>query len=1026
MARKSQRIQLSPSSVAPTFATPGMAASLDEATELPDPDGHASPHREETSPDVDETRFPVIGIGASAGGLEAFQAFFTNLSPDMGMAFVLVQHMDARHPSILPSLIQNYTTMPVLPVHENLRIAINTVHVIPPNHNLELRDGVLHLVDLPGIKARSGSIDHFFRSLAQDQQHHAVCVILSGTGTDGTLGLKAIKEAGGLVVVQDPDSDKYDGMPRSAIQTGLSDLILPPDQMPLALKNFFACKARHGHVLPTSRESPRWRVEADPKLLKTIFMLLRTQSGHDFSLYKENTILRRVERRMSIQQIVEIGLYVAYLKANPGEVKRLFQDLLIGVSNFFRDPDAFGVLAEKVIPKLFERRLESQPIRIWVPGCASGEEAYSIAMLLHEQMDRLGQTYPVQIFATDIDERAIETARSGRYPDTIANDLSTARLRRFFIQEGNHYRVKKSIRDMLIIAVQNVIKDPPFSNLDLISCRNLLIYMGPILQEKVHAIFHYALNPNGFLMLGTSETTSEAVAVHGILDRKWKIFQHKPQVNSMVKTLFVPSGANPRKPVIDKKSANRAAKQMLGLKELTEQHLLAHHAPTCLMVNDQYEVMYIHGKTGRYLEAVSGEANWNIMRLARDGLTIELASALRKVKTTQKRVSQEAIRIKSNGAGHVVNLIVEPILSPDTMKGWSWVIFEEAGPLSHVLENRPSGVISKKKKGSRLLELERELKSTREYLQTTIEELEVTNEELKSMNEELQAANEELQSANEELETAKEESQSVNEELITVNSEYEEKLNTVAKANNDMVNLMASTEIGTIFLDDAFKVVRFTPSATRFIHLIPGDVGRPIKHLVSNLKGCDLSASAQQVLDTLIPVEFESQTSEGQWLSIRVRPYRTVDNMIEGVVIAFIDITQIKIMQKSLLLSEERFKVALKSSPLGIMVANVDEQLRYTWVYNPHIFFKTEACMGKRDDEIADNPGMRQLLALKHKVLEEGQGDQERIDFPMGEGLMTCTVSAEPLLDLSGNRIGVTIALIDISELIKNKVLVIS
>ncbi len=494
-------------------------------------------------------KFPIIGIGASAGGLEAFQAFFGHLPVDTGMAFVLVQHLDASHQSILPDLIQNHTLLPVLQVQGSTPIETNAVYIIPPNHNLEILHGVLHLTDLPEPKVRSRSIDHFFRSLAQDQCNHAACVILSGTGTDGTLGLKAIKEAGGLVITQDPESAKFNGMPQSAIDTGLSDLVLPPEQMPQALIRFFRFKFSKNLIpSPLGAYSKEAKEESHRGQLNPIFLLIRVQTGHDFSLYKENTILRRMERRMSVHQMQKIGAYVTYLQANPAEVMALFRDFLIGVSNFFRDPDAFETLAEKVLPRLFENREEGKPIRIWVPGCASGEEAYSIAILIREQMERLNQEYPVQIFTTDIDDRGLEITRSGLYPDSIAVDVSSVRLQRFFTLEGDHYRIKKTIRDMLVVASQNVIRDPPFSNMDLISCRNLLIYMGTILQKKVHATFHYAINPNGFLFLGSSETTGESAFAYTDIDRKWKIYQHKPQtypMNQYFTALAIPRGEEP-------------------------------------------------------------------------------------------------------------------------------------------------------------------------------------------------------------------------------------------------------------------------------------------------------------------------------------------------------------------------------------------------------------------------------------------------------------------------------------------------
>ncbi|MBF0310370.1 MAG: PAS domain-containing protein [Magnetococcales bacterium] len=971
--------------------------------ERPFPAGEEVSQKE---PSLGKGLFPIVGLGASAGGLEAFQGFFANLPENPGMAFVLVQHLDANHPSILPALIQNDTVLPVLQVQGDTPVVVNTIYVIPPNHHLLIQDGILFLRPPLAAKGRYFAIDHFFRSLAQDRHRYAACVILSGTGTDGTLGLKAIKENGGLVITQVPASAKYDGMPQSALETGMSDYILPPEQIPRVLVDYFF--TRGAPSLPLSETNK----ESHSGQLNRIFALLRTHAGHDFALYKENTILRRVERRMAMLQVQKLADYVIRLQENPDEVRHLFRDLLIGVSNFFRDPEAFEALGEKVIPTLLESHPESHPIRIWVPGCASGEEAYSIAILLREAMERQGREHAVQIFATDIDDRAIEDARQGLFPDTIATDVPGPRLRRFFMPEGNHYRIRKVIRDMLVIAPQSVIRDPPFSNLDLISCRNLLIYLGPALQTKVLSLFHYALEPEGFLFLGTSETTGDSATAYQVIDRKWKIYRHKADA-SLLPPDFLPPAVidrgRPRKRLLPKHSPGP------GLKELMEQHLLNDHTPTCLMVNERFDVMYIHGDTGLFLDTPSGEVHWNVLKLARDGLSLELASALRQVKTTGKALRHEKLRVKRDGICHLVNLMVEPMRCPETLQGWMWLLFEDLGVLPGKAGTRKEKP-PKKRGDQRLAGLEEELKSTKAYLQTTIEELESSNEQLKSMNEELQASNEELQSANEELETAKEESQSVNEELVTVNAEYEEKLNRLAKANNDMVNLMASTEIGTIFLDEDLRVVRFTPSATRFVNLIPGDIGRPIRHLVSNLKGKDLSRYAESVLESLIPVEFETQTEEDQWLSIRVRPYRTVDNVIEGVVIAFVDISEIKQMQENLRLSEERFRVALQNSSLAIVVANVDERLRYTWIYSTHPRVKVDDYLGKRDDEIGDHPGLQRLLALKQRVLQGVRGEQEIIVLPLPDGLMTCKVSAEPLFHSSGKVIGVTTVAIDISD----------
>jgi two-component system CheB/CheR fusion protein len=880
--------------------------------------------------------FPIVGIGASAGGLAAFEAFFAGLPADTDpdMAFVLVQHLAPDHKSILTELISRYTSMQVFEVEDGMNVQINCAYIIPPNRDMAFLNGTLHLLEPTAPRGQRLPIDFFFRSLAQDQGERAICIVLSGTGSDGTMGVRAIKGEGGMVMAQNPESTEFDGMPRSAIATGLVDYQLLPNEMGAQLIAY----ASHGMGCP--HEPDAVSTPKTENALKKIFILLRNQTGHDFSQYKPNTIHRRIERRMAVHQIDAIDHYVKFLQQTPAEVEALFRDLLIGVTNFFRDTDAFQTLEEKIIPKLFENKPAGSVIRLWSTGCSTGEEAYSLAILMQERIETLKQNYTVQVFATDIDSRAIATARTGLYPASIAVDLTEERLARFFTAEpdGSAYRIHKSIRDILVFSEQDVIKDPPFSRLDLICCRNLMIYLGSSLQKKLIPLFHYALKPGGMLFLGNSEGIGEFEDLFNTLDRKAKLYQRKEDFHSTQRTAltrFLPSIALDA--ALSRSPEKSSPPAKLPLRELTEQALLQQVAPASALINEQGDILYLHGRTGMYLEPAPGEAGINnILKMAREGLKLDLTTALHKTVISKEVVRCFGLRVKTNGHYTRTNLTIRPVVhgSDSLSDAYLYLViledtqgFADPAPADLSPAHGTETELDKVTAATRITALEQELRAKEEYLQTTHEELETSNEELKSSNEEMQSVNEELQSANEELETSKEELQSVNEELTTVNSELQTKVIDLSRANNDMNNLLAGTGIGTVFVDHQLRILRFTPAANVIINLILSDLGRPVDHITSNLVGYDsLVADTQAVLNTLIPREAEVQTTRGNWFKLRIQPYRTLDNVIEGAVITFVDITSMKQAEAALQKANEllRLAVVVRDATDAITVQDLD------------------------------------------------------------------------------------------------------
>ena len=829
----------------------------------------------------------VVGLGASAGGLDALEKFFDHMPDSSGMAFIVVSHLDPNHKSIMPELIQKYTKMKVFQAEDGMVVEPNRVYVAPANRDLGMLHGIIQLIEPLEPHGFRLPINFFLTSLSADAGDKAICIILSGMASDGTSGLKAVKSELGMVIVQDPASARFDGMPSSAMRTGLADYILSPEDMPGQLMKYALRQPKH--VLLDSAIA----AGKTPDALQKIFILLRSHTGHDFSHYKTNTIYRRVERRMHICQMDDLSSYTRLLQETPSEIDRLFAELLIGVTHFFRDPEAFEVL-KKSLSEIVISKPDHGHIRIWVPGCSTGEEAYSVAIVLRECMSEAKKNLGVQIFATDIDIHAIEKARAGTFSG-IATDVSKERLNRFFTVDDNLFHIRKEIREMLIFAPQSLIKDPPFTKLDLITCRNLLIYFNAELQKKLIPIFHYSLDQRGLLFLGSSETISAFVDLFSVVDHKWKLYRRRDARYSAQPFIEFPASRSTGK--FQEVIAPKEEVENIG--EIAEKIILKLCVPNCVIVAETGDIVYVHGQAGKYLELAHGEAKMNIFDMARGGLQHELPALIRKVVLGKKALTAERVKIRSNGRSHIIDLTVMPIKEPKAVPGSLLVIFEDVEPQTK--ESRRVAPRGERKSETLIKELERELKVTKTNLRSTIEELETSNEELKSTNEEIQSTNEEMQSSNEELETSKEELQSLNEELITVNTELQNKNDELSVINNDMKNLLDSIDIPTIFLDNNLCIKRFTFHATQVMNLIASDVGRPIDHLATKFKYDRLLEDATEVLRTLAHKEAELQTNDGLWYYMRILPYRTTGNVIDGVVITFSDINTLKTMHEELI-----------------------------------------------------------------------------------------------------------------------------
>ena len=910
------------------------------------------------------SQFPIVCIGASAGGLEAFEQFLSNVPKDSGMAYIVIQHLDPTQKGMLPELLQRISSMEVLQVEDRMTVEPNRVYVIPPNKTMSILNGVLYLFEPLESRGLRLPIDYFLFSLADDQHENAIGVILSGMGSDGSTGIRAIKEKNGLVLVQDPTEAKYDSMPRNAIDAVLTDIVAPASELPLKLLDFL----KYTPELISEME-----IELkDQSALDKIIILLRTHTGNDFSLYKKNTVYRRIERRMGVHKIDKIAAYVTFLQTNPKEVDILFKELLIGVTNFFRDAAVWEKLEEVVMPQLIINQQEGALLRAWVPGCSTGEEAYSLAIVFKEAIEKINPHggISLQIFATDLDNEAIETARKGLFSVDIKENVSPKRLQRFFSTTDNGYRINNEIREMVVFAKHNIILHPPFTKLDILTCRNLLIYMDSELQKKILGLFYYSLNREGFLVLGSAETLGSQSHFFTPIESKLKIYQRT--ITNQTPELFdFPSSFSRTKQAYIEHQP--PVKPPTNIQTLADQLLLQYFSPPGVLVNNLGDIIYISGRTGKYLEPAVGKANMNIFAMLRDGLRNDFPAAFRQAILKKEIVQLRNIKVGTNGGTQYLDVTIQCIEKPEALAGMVMIIFKDIAKVEGLNELEKKG--DKISNTARQLELEKELQHAREEMQTTLEEMQTSQEELKSTNEELQSTNEELQSTNEELTTSKEEMQSLNEELQTVNAELLSKVDDFTRVNNDMKNLLNSTDIATLFLDKDLNIRRYTNQATKIFKLIKSDIGRPFTDQVSDLDYPELATDALEVLRTLTFIQKQITTSDGRWFSTRIMPYRTFDDRIDGLVITFFNISDHKKLEVELNEKRQMHNLLLNLS------SDIIIKLSHEWKVVE--FNKAaESFFGKKVGDVQDKnyfqlfvPGGQQEIteANLSKILNEGE-----------------------------------------------------
>jgi two-component system CheB/CheR fusion protein len=964
--------------------------------------------------------FPIVGIGASAGGLEAFTHLLSHLPNNPGMALVFIQHLAPQHESALTGLLARATRTPVTEVKDGMVVEPDRVYVIPPNTNMVIQKGRLYLMPRTPDQQHL-PIDFFLRSLAQELGSRAIGVILSGTASDGTLGLTAIKAEGGICFAQDTRSAKYGDMPRNAVASGCVDFVLSPEGIARELVQI----AHHPYLLQarTVEEAVELPGEGEEALRK-IFVLLRGTAGVDFTHYKRTTIRRRIKRRMVLLKLQELKDYLKFLENNRTEIDALYQDILIHVTGFFRDPEVFEALKARVFPILMKDRRPAMPIRIWVPGCSTGEEAYSIAMCLLEFLGDSVSGQEIQFFATDISEGALEKARSGLYMENIAAEVSPERLRRFFVKTPRGYQITKIIRDMFVFARQDVAKDPPFSRLDLISCRNLLIYLGVVLQKKVIPVFHYALKPTGFLLLGNSETIGTFSDHFSLVDKKNKIYAKKPTALRLpAQFAQKPDYEADRQSV---RSTFEEASANFDVQKEAERVLLARFAPAGVIVNHDLEILQFRGRTGPYLEPTPGQASLSLSKMAREGLLVDLRGALQKAKKNDTSVKKQGVEIISNGSTREVDLEVIPLRGPTPAERYYMVLFEESKPAARI--ETPKGAAKpgklrpqpEKAAERQVSLLKHELAQTKSTLQSVIEEQDTTNEELKSANEEILSANEELQSTNEELETAKEELQSTNEELTTLNEELQNRNLELSVAHNDVLNLLGSVNIPILMLGNDLRIRRFTPLAEKLLNLIPTDVGRPLSDINPSFTLPHMEELITDAIDSVTVKEKEVKDSTGRWYSMRIRPYRTAENKLDGAVITWVDISGLK---ASLEQSEERFRL-LVDSVQDYAIFMLDPEGRViSWNRGAEQIkgYKSSEILGKHFSIFYQESAVRSHLPDRNleRAVQEGRSEDEGWRLRKDGAAFWASVVITALRDPAGKLLGFTKVVRDITERMK-------
>lgn len=949
---------------------------------------------------TDSMDFPIVGIGASAGGLEALEQFFRSVPLQSGVCYVVVQHLDPTQRDFLCELLQRFTVMKVTQIEDRMRVQTDCVYVIPPDKNLTILHGTLFLLNPIHLRGHRKPIDFFFNSLADDRKENAICVILSGMGSDGTLGAKTIKEKGGLVFVQDPQSAKFNSMPLSVINDGLADVVAAsehlPDQIITRLK-----------YNPYSKPM-QLPVDEDQSAIEKIFILIRRKTGHDFSLYKHSTIYRRIERRMRIHQINKIDTYVKFLQENPHEIELLFNEILIGVTSFYRDPNEWEKLKDELKIMLKEKAGYNYQYRAWVAGCSTGEEAYTLAMLFKEAQEELEltQDVSVQIFATDIDAMAISKARSGFYSVNIESAVTADRLHRFFNKSENGYQISKSLREMIVFAQHNLVMDPPFSRIDVLSCRNVLIYMTSQLQKKIIPMFYYSLKPGGIMFLGTAETIGNFSNLFIPVSKKLQLY-HKSN-STITRELF-------EMPKISLSTVNttvHASKPTENMESMVDKMILQQYSPAAILTDVNGDILYISGKIGKYLEPASGNANLNIFVMAREEIRYQLMDTFKKAISANSSMSVKGILIKTDEVFHKIDFTVQPVEEAKKTNGNVLIVFYDVVSQANTEKEVAAIPGSEKEKW---LEMQKKLDISNQKLLLYQEEMQGSQEDLKSANEELQSMNEEFQSTNEELTTSKEEMQSMNEELHSVNRELQERVNELTHANDDIKNLLNSIEIATVFLNNHMRIKSFTNQMSLSSKLIQSDIGRPITDIASELFYPEIEEDVMEVLRTLIPIDkmiiFQKKDKA---FKLRIMPYRTTDNKIDGVVLTFIDVSVSRKLEIELKENRKKFDQVLHSSP--VLLSNQDASMRYTWIYDSTSNLATFLMLGKTDIELFGQQEAKEMTELKNSVMKTGKSARKAVQLTIRGQVDIYDLYVNPMFNDSDTVTGIACVWFDTTE----------